>query len=80
MSIDEMNWMKRPKHGRSKIENPTQAEVRTLQRKVYELMVENGVLKEKLRNLTPKQKEHICTCGQKVEDCNDAYDHITQGF
>ena len=46
-----MNWMKRPKHGRSKVENPTQGEVRTLQRKVYELMVENSTLKEKLSKL-----------------------------
>ena len=51
MAIDEMNWMKRPKHGRSKIENPTQAEVRTLQRKVYELMVENGTLRKELSKL-----------------------------
>mgnify|MGYP003153146331 CR=1 FL=1 len=49
--MDEMSILKRPKHGRSKVESPAQLEIRMLTRKVYELTVENGTLKQKIAKL-----------------------------
>ncbi len=51
MAHDEMNFIKQPKHGRSKIETHEQGEIRMLTRKVYELTVENGTLKQKIAKL-----------------------------
>ena len=51
MAHDEMNFIKQPKHGRSKIETHAQGEIRMLTRKVYELTVENGTLKQKIAKL-----------------------------
>jgi hypothetical protein len=51
MAHDEMTLMKQPKHGRSKIETHEQSEIRMLTRKVYELTVENGTLKQKIAKL-----------------------------
>jgi hypothetical protein len=51
MANDQMNFMKQPKYGRSKIETTEQSEIRMLTRKVYELTVENGTLKQKIAKL-----------------------------
>ena len=51
MAHDEMNFIKQPKHGRSKIETHEQGEIRMLTRKVYELTVEKGTLKQKIAKL-----------------------------
>jgi hypothetical protein len=51
MATDEMNFMRPRKHGRSKIETVEQSEIRMLTRKVYELTVENGTLKQKIAKL-----------------------------
>ena len=51
MAMDEMNYMKRPKHGRSQVKTTEQSEIRMLTRRVYELTVENGTLKQKIVKL-----------------------------
>ena len=51
MAMDEMNILKQPKYGRSKVETTEQSEIRMLTRKVYELTVENGTLKQKIAKL-----------------------------
>ena len=51
MAMDEMSILKRPKHGRSQVKTTEQSEIRMLTRRVYELTVENGTLKQKIVKL-----------------------------
>ena len=51
MAMDEMSILKRPKHGRSQVKTTEQSEIRMLTRRVYELTVENGTLKQRIAKL-----------------------------
>jgi len=32
------------------------------------------------QNEKEKEEDGLCTCGKNIEDCPEAYDHMTHGY